>query len=68
MGILFQPRPRSESVEGTNDLQNYGLGNIGINDDAFKVYDDPQVPLDFIRKRIIENTPASKIHFIVDTR
>ena len=64
MGLLFRPRPRSTDVGGTNDLENYGLSQIGFNADAIKVYDDPKVPLDFIRARIVEHTPTSRIRYI----
>jgi len=66
MGLLFKRRPRSTDIETTNDLQNYGLSQIGTNFTAIKVYDDPKVPLDQIRKNIVENTPASRIRFIYD--
>ena len=66
MGLLFKIRPRSTDIGGTNDLENYGLSQIGVNSDAIKVYDDPKVPLDFIRAAIVENTPASKIRFLYD--
>lgn len=68
MGILFKRRPRSESIEGTNDLENFGLAQISDNDDTIKVYDDPQVPLNYIRSQIRGNAQTDRIHFIVDTR
>ena len=68
MGLIIQRRPRSTSVETSNDLQNYALSQIGINYDTIKVYDSPEVPLNYIRS-IIRSTPQTdQIHFILDTR
>lgn len=68
MGIVIQPRPRSNSIETTNDLQNYALSQIGVNDSTIKVYDSPEIPLNYIRSLPRGNAQTDQIHFILDTR
>lgn len=67
MGILFQKRPKLTDIEGLNPIERYGLSQVTNTYDALKVYDDPKIPLDYIRETIAFG-PPSTIQFIVDNR
>lgn len=67
MGILFKVRPKLTSIEGLNPLERFGLSQVTDNDTSLKVYDDPSIPLNYIRKNIAFGPPNS-IKFVVDNR
>ena len=64
MGILFGERPKQESVSNLDDVEAYALANATQSYTTLEVYDDIQVPLDKIRKDIIENEAPVPIDFI----
>ena len=67
MGILFQGRPKLESISGLDPIVRFGLSQVTDNSTQLKIWDDPKIPLDFIRANIAFGPPNS-IRFIVDNR
>ena len=65
MGILFRRRGKLESISGTDPIENYSLAHVTNNDTPLKIWDDIQVPLNEIRRRIAFGPPNS-IRFIPD--
>jgi hypothetical protein len=66
MGILFGERPRLTDINDTNDLENYGLSFIGNGAEKLEKYNDIQVPLQFIRRKIIAEQDPINVRFIMD--
>jgi len=66
MGILFGERPRLTEVHGTNDLENYGLSFIGNGAVNLEAFNDIQIPLQAIRRKIIAENDPIDIRFIMD--
>ncbi len=66
MGILFGERPRLTDISNTNDLENYGLSFIGNGKEKLEKYNDIQVPLQFIRRKIIAEQDPINVQFIMD--
>jgi len=64
MGILFGIRPRLTDVETDNDLQNYGLSFVGNGAVKLEIFNDIQIPLQVIRRRINAEPPID-IQFIL---
>lgn len=65
MGVLFRVRPKLNDIEGLNPIERYGLSQVTNTFDDLKVFDDPAVPLNYIRKTIAFGPPSS-IKFILD--
>jgi len=67
MGFLFGgTRPRLTDVHDTDDLLNYGLSFVGNGAEKLEKYNDIQIPLQFIRRRIIAEQDPIDIEFIMD--
>ena len=65
MGVLFRRRPRLEDVSDLNDIEAFSFSNFTRTYDTLKKFDDIQVALDEIRRRIALG-PPSRIQFVVD--
>jgi hypothetical protein len=65
MGILFKSRSKLSSLGNLNPIQEYGLAQVTENANSLKIFDDPAVPLDYIRANIAIGPPSS-IKFVVD--
>ena len=65
MGILFGIRPRLTDVETNNDLENYALSFVGNGAVKLEIFNDIQIPLQVIRRRINAEPPID-IKFILD--
>ena len=66
MGILFGERPRLEEISNLNDIEIYGLSFVGNGNVELEEYNDIQVPLQAIRRRIIAEDDPIDIRFIMD--
>jgi len=67
MGILFRGRPKLESISGLDPIERFGLSQVTNNYTNLKIWDDPAIPLNFIRANIAFGPPNS-IRFVVDNR
>ena len=65
MGLLIKRRGKLESIGDTDPILNYSIANIGNNDTTMKVWDNIEIPLAEIRRRIASGPPKT-ISFIVD--
>ena len=66
MGILYGERPRLEEISNLNDIEIYGLSFVGNGNVELEEYNDIQVPLQAIRRRISAEDEPIDSRFIMD--
>jgi len=66
MGILFGERPRLTEISDITEIEAYGLSFIGNGNTKLEIFNDIQIPLQAIRRRIIAEDDPIDIQFIVD--
>ena len=66
MGILFGVRPRLTDVNNISEIEAYGLSFVGNGFTKLEIFRDIQIPLQEIRRNIIDTQDPIDIKFVVD--